>query len=185
MEEVIISLVKNFGNLGPMFGFFLIYIESMIPILPLAVFITLNVAAFGSFMGFIISYIATVFGCISMFFICRKLSSFFYKKFKHNKKINSYRKKIDNISFPNLVLITSIPFMPAFAVNIAAGLSDIDSKKFISSIIISKIVMVYFWAFIGKSLSDSLTDIYTILQICVMLILALLVSKIANKFLRY
>ena len=184
MEGLINSITNLVYNLGPLFGFILIFLESMIPILPLAAFIALNVAAFGSTVGFMISYIGTILGCIFMFFLCRKLKDIFMKKFKNNRKIMQIEKRISKISFSNLVLIMAIPFTPAFALNIAGGLSTIDSKKYISALLIGKIPMTYFWCFIGKTLSESMTDIYTILQICIMLILALLVSKIANKFLR-
>ena len=49
---------------------------------------------------------------------------------------------------------------------------------------IGKIPMVYFWGFIGKSLIESITDPYTLAQIAVMLILAYLASKVANKFIK-
>lgn len=185
MEELFGNVTNLVYNLGPIFGFLLIFVESIIPILPLATFIALNVIAFGSFIGFLISWIATIVGCMFMFFLCRKLSSKFNKHFKKNKKIMNIKKEIESISFSNLVLLMAIPFTPAFAINIAGGLSDINYKKYFFSLLIGKIPMVYFWAFIGKTLSESITDIYTLLQICLMLILALLVSKVANKYLRF
>ena len=81
-----------------------------------------------------------------------------------------------------LFLIMALPFTPAFAVNIGAGLSDIEPKKFFAALIVGKLPLVYFWGFIGKSLLESLTDPYTLAQIVVMLILAYLVSKLVNKF---
>ena len=39
-------------------GFFIIVLESIIPILPLALFIALNMIVLGNFMGFILSWIA-------------------------------------------------------------------------------------------------------------------------------
>ena len=41
--------------------------------------------------------------------------------------------------------------------------------------------MIYFWGYIGKSLLDSLTDITVLIRICVLLILALFVSKVVEN----
>lgn len=187
MEQTIQSIIENvtniMGNFGLFSGFFLIIIESMLPILPLAVFIALNIITYGTIIGFIISWLGTIIGCMLMFLLCRKLKDKFLKKYKNNVKIKKFRKKIDNISYPNLVLILSIPFTPAFAVNIGAGLSEIEPKKYFSALVIGKLPMVYFWGFIGKSFLESITDIYTIAQILFMLVLAFFVSKVANKFL--
>ena len=78
----------------------------------------------------------------------------------------------------------AMPFTPAFAINIGAGLSEIDAKKFFAALMVGKISMIYFWGFIGKSLLESISDPYTIAQITGMLILAYLVSKVVNKFIQ-
>lgn len=188
MEQFITDLVSSvtnvMGNLGIFSGILLIILESMIPILPLAVFIALNIITFGNLIGFIISWLSTILGCMLMFFICRKLKNWFDKKYKDNETVKKLRKKFNDISYSSLVLIMAIPFTPAFAVNIAGGLSDIEPKKFFAALFVGKLPMIYFWGFIGKSFLESMTDVATLVQICVMLILALLVSKVANKFLK-
>ena len=184
MEQIVNNLSSLLNTLGPIAGFLIVMVESIIPILPLAAFITLNVITFGNVLGFLLSWVGTIFGCMIMFFLCKKLNQKLLKKYENNKKIMGIKKKIDDISFSNLVIILAIPFTPAFAVNIAAGLSDISTKKYFYSLIIGKIPMVYFWTYIGKSLGESLTDPTTIIKICIMLILAFLASKLANKYLK-
>ena len=182
ITEVVNLVTESMSSLGFISGFLLIVIESMIPILPLAVFIALNVITFGSFWGFILSWSATIIGCMIAILICRKLKDKFEKKFKNNKAITKFKKYINKLSYTNLVILFSVPFTPAFAINIGAGLSDIESKKFFSALVIGKIPMIYFWGFIGKSLLESITDPYTIAQIVFMIVLAYLVSKVVNKF---
>lgn len=186
METIIndtVNIITNFmNNFGIVSGIFLIILESMLPILPLGVFVALNIISFGEIIGFIISWISTVVGCMMAFYLCRLLKEKYEKKYKKDTKIKKFRKRIDEISLSNLVLILALPFTPAFAVNIGAGLSNINPKKYFIALLIGKIPMVYFWGFIGKSFLESITDIYTIMQIIAMLILAYLVSKIVNKF---
>jgi len=128
MKEAIDGIIEflkfqvqaNNPIMGVIIGMLVIVLESMLPVLPLAVFIAVNMLVFGNIIGFIISWIATIIGCILAFTICRKkLSNGFYNRIKKDGKINNLMNKISNIKFPNLVIITALPFTPAFAVNIA------------------------------------------------------------------
>ena len=180
-----VDTITNFmNNFGIASGIFLIILESMIPILPLGVFIALNVMTFGEVVGFIVSWLSTVVGCMLAFYICRFLKEKYEKKYKKDKDINKFRKAIDNISLSNLVLIISLPFTPAFAVNIGAGLSNINPKRYLVALLIGKLPMVFFWGFISKSFLESVSDPYTIAQIAVLLIISYLVSKVVNNFIK-
>ncbi|MBQ9024190.1 MAG: TVP38/TMEM64 family protein [Bacilli bacterium] len=188
MESLITNAVDSITNLmsnfGVISGVLLIMIESILPILPLGVFIALNVITFGEVTGFIISWISTVIGCMLAFSICRKLKEKFDKKYRKDSKVKKFRKKIDKLSLSSLVLIIAVPFTPAFAINIGAGLSNIDPKRYLLALLIGKLPMVFFWGFIGKSFLESISDPYTMAQIIVMLILAYLVSKVINNFIK-
>lgn len=188
MESLITNAVDSITNLmsnfGVISGVLLIIIESILPILPLGVFIALNVITFGEVSGFIISWISTVIGCMLAFSVCRKLKEKFDKKYRKDSKVKKFRKKIDKLSLSSLVLIIAVPFTPAFAINIGAGLSNIDPKRYLLALLIGKLPMVFFWGFIGKSFLESISDPYTMAQILVMLILAYLVSKVINNFIK-
>ena len=181
LTELISKATDLMGSLGFISGFLLIIFESMIPVLPLAVFIALNIMTFGSLFGFILSWVATVTGCMISFYLCRKLRN---NLKRNNEKVKKFKKYINKLSYSNLVILIALPFTPAFAVNIAAGLTDIDAKKYFSALMIGKLPMVYFWGFIGKSLLESITDPYTIAQVVFMVLIAYLVSRLANKFIK-
>ena len=70
LTELISKATDLMGSLGFISGFLLIIFESMIPVLPLAVFIALNIMTFGSLFGFILSWVATVTGCMISFYLC-------------------------------------------------------------------------------------------------------------------
>ena len=67
IEKIIDIFSDIMMEIGPISGFIIVVIESIIPILPLAAFIALNMIVFGSILGFIISWIGTVIGCIISF----------------------------------------------------------------------------------------------------------------------
>ena len=165
-------------------GMFVIVLESIIPILPLALFIALNMIVFGNFVGFIISWIATVIGCSISFLIFRKgLSSKIYKNIDDKPRTKKLMNIVSHISFSKLVIIMAIPFTPAFSINIGAGLSKLKYKKFLLACLIAKISVVYFWGFIGTTFVDSMTDITVIIKLIIILFVAFVLSKIAiNKF---
>ena len=185
--EMVIEFLKtqvatNNYIIGLIIGMIIIILESIIPVLPLAVFIAINMLVFGNIVGFIISWISTIIGCLLAFTLCRKgLSNKFYSKIKKDGKINKLMMKISNIKFSNLVIITALPFTPAFAVNIAAGLSTVSYKKFLAAIIIAKISIIYFWGFIGTTFIESITNIKVLIELSLILSIAYIISKIVMK----
>lgn len=184
VNQFVDQMVFLMTSYGLVFGILLIMLESILPVLPLSVFITLNVASYGDFLGILISWSATIIGCSLSFFLFRKVFSNKLYKFIKKKditKLDSIMKQISKISFSSLTILIAIPFSPAFLINIAAGLSKITYKKFLAALLIGKLIMVYFWGYIGKSLLESLTDINVLIKIIVLLSFALLLSKIVEK----
>lgn len=191
MREIIDNFVTNSTawliSFGPIAGVILILLESIIPILPLSVFITLNVVSFGHVFGFLISWLATISGCMLSFILFRKCFQNKVYKFinkKDSERLKKIMKTITTISFSNLVVLIALPFSPAFLINIAGGISKIKVEKFFLATIIGKIIMVYFWGYIGTSLLESLSDITILVRVVVLLIIAFLFSKIVEKSLR-
>lgn len=177
--QLVTSYLQQFGI---PFGILLIILESMIPILPLGVFIAFNMMAFGGILGFIISWIATCVGCLlSYLFFSKLFSKFIIKRASKREKLDKVVKSMISINFSKLVLIVALPFTPAFLVNIACGLVKVNFKKFIAAILIGKISIVYFWGFVGKSLLESIMDIKTVIIVLVLLLISYILSKIVSK----
>ncbi len=188
MEKIISDAVEQVTNLlqmcGPFAGIFLIFLESIIPVLPLGVFITLNMNAFGHVFGFILSWGTTCFACYCSYLLFSSFLSKYLDRFlskKNAKQIQKSIKKFQKIPLGHLTVLIALPFTPAFLVNIVSGLANVSKKKFLFSILIGKISLVYFWGFIGTSFLESMTDIKTLIMITVMMIVAYLVSKYVSK----
>ena len=179
--QIIVDYLLQVGLVG---GFLLIVLESIIPALPLSVFIGLNIITFGKILGYVISYFGTIVGCMLSFITFRYiLKNYLYKIFKEKTriKIENLMKKMTNIDFNTLVVIIAIPFTPAFLVNIAAGLSNIPIKKYIFALLIGKPFMIYFWGYIGANLLESLKNPIILVKIIVIVLLAYLISKVVEK----
>lgn len=185
ISEMIDVLINMLGVWGPLLGCIFMIVESIIPILPLAAFITLNFLAFGNILGFLISWICTIIGCFLSFWMFDKgFKNIFEKKLRNKSAVNKLMNIIDNIKFEQLVTLLAIPFTPAFAVNIAAGLSDMKYSKYLKALIIGKAFMVYFWGFVGTSLIQSLTNPIALIKVVVIMIVAFVASRLINKILK-
>lgn len=181
LETFLLSL----GVYAPILACFLIIIESILPVLPLCVFITINFYYFGEIVGFLLSWIFTCIGCfLSYILVCKGVKTIALDTAEKSGLLQKTIKLIKNMDITNLILVVAIPFTPAFLVNIAAGLAKIDKKKFIISILIGKIFMVYFWGFIGVSLIECLKNPLIIIKVVILLIFAYILSIIAKKILK-
>lgn len=182
IDQLINEFLLNIGIYGPILGCFCILIESILPILPLFVFITINFLVFGSIIGFIISWIFTVLGCLMSFFLFRKrIKNWFDKKTKEHQQLKKIMQVVNKVKLEQLTAIIAVPFTPAFLVNIAAGLSKMTLKKFLIALCIGKIFLVLFWGFVGTSLVQSLTHPVALVKVIVLVLVAFIVSKIINK----
>lgn len=172
------------SNGGILFGMLLIMIESFIPVLPLSVFIALNTHTFGLLPGILMSWVSTCIGCYISYLIFYYVSNNIIYKYLSKKTRNKIDKAVDkfqNISLANLTVIITLPFIPAFLINILAGVSGMSKKKYIVAVVIGKIFMVSFWGYIGKSFVESMTDISAIIVMSIMIIIAYALSKLIGK----
>ena len=181
----IVEFIKNAGTLGALIGCLFILVESIIPILPLMVFITINFLIFGNILGFIMSYIFTILGCIMSYFIFKKGFGNRFEHLTENKKLlKKYKSIFKDISVGKLTLLIAIPFAPAFMINIAAGLVKMDFKKYFVGLLIGKVALVYFWGFIGTSFVESIGNPVILIKIGIIMLITYIVSYIVNKFLK-
>lgn len=184
LTELIETCTELIQKGGLLMGFFLIILEAFIPILPLGAFVTLNINAFGTFPGLLISWSASVIGSYIMYLLCYYVSNKIIYKFikkQTQEKIIEKTTHFQKIKLTSLVLIITLPFTPSCFINLLAGISNISKEKYLISLIIGKVFNIIFWGYIGMSLIESLTNIKAIIFIVVILIIAYFISKIISK----
>ncbi len=184
LNEIINGITYYLSSFGMPGGFLLIVLESIFPILPFGLFVGLNILAFGNVIGYLLSYIATVFGTFMVFLFFRYVvKNYFYNWFKGDKKvkIEHLMDKMTHMDFNVLVVILAIPFLPTSLLNVAGGLSSIDGRKYLLALLIGKISITFFWGYIGKGLLESIKNPKILIVIVIMVLGAYLLSKIAEK----
>lgn len=187
LTELINMATEMVQSGGFLIGFLLIIVEAFLPVLPLGAFVTLNVNAFGIFPGLLLSWIAAIIGSYLMYLLCYYISTkviYRFLKKETKEKVVDKMTTFKNIKLTNLVLIITLPFAPSCFINLLAGVSNIKKEKYLISLIIGKAFMISFWAYIGMSLIESLTDIKAIIFILLILLVAYVVSKIISKKLK-
>ncbi|MDD3821581.1 MAG: TVP38/TMEM64 family protein [Bacilli bacterium] len=185
LEFIIIFIIESLKGLGPLLGFIIVVLESIVPILPLSLFITLNMYAYGSVFGFVLSWLGTTVGCMLTFLIFRKwFSKYLYQKIKKQPRFNKIMTLINNVEFSQLVILNAIPFLPVLLINVGAGVSKIAARKFLLSLLIGKVVIVYFWGYIGMNIVDSIKNPIITIEVILMLIVVYFLSKLVSRKLR-
>ena len=183
--ERIVYVMQNAGIFGVIISCILMLVESIIPMLPLGFFITITFLVLGKFVGFLVSWVMTILGCIMSYFIFKNgFGNKFENLTKNRQLLNKYTKLFKNITTGKLLLIIAMPFTPAFIVNIVAGLIKMDFKKYFTALLIGKIVMVYFWGFIGVSLIDSIKNPIILVKVALLMLLAYVVYYILKRVLK-
>lgn len=187
MEEItliidqIVSYMVSFGPLG---GFVLIMFESFLPPLPLGLIVGLNMLSFGRVFGFLLSYFATITGCMLSFWLFRYFFKDRYMKWFNEKnqiRIKKWMNKLSHMKFTTLAVLFAVPLTPAFLVNIAGGLSDISIKKYLTALMVGKPAMLLFYGYIAVSLVDSLKDPTNLIKVVILLFITYIISKVIEK----
>lgn len=186
------TFLLSIGVLGAFLSCGIIVIESILPCMPICIFISIIFYTFGSFWGFVLCWLCTILGCVISYKICRsKLRGVVINKFivklseKNQRRINNVIDYITSLSTTSLAVLMALPFTPAFVVNIAAGLANVRKKKFYTALIIGKAFMVYFWGYVGKSLLESMTNPLILIKVVGMLVGAYVLSKISAKIFNF
>lgn len=187
INNFINTFVSHLSSWGLIGGFFLILLESIIPALPLGVFIGMNILAFGNVTGFLLSYFSTIIGCMLSFSLFKYVVKDLVLRILNNKtiaKVEVYMEKIKKLDFNCLVILIALPVTPASLVNVAAGLSKMDSKKYLLALLIGKLSIVYFWGYIGSSILKDIKNPQVILKMIILVLITYIISKIIEKIIK-
>lgn len=185
MEELVINIVnfiQSSGLLGVVLSCFILMIESIIPVIPLLVFISVNYLILGPVWGFILSWTFTVLGSLFSYWIFKnRFSNKFLEKTKDNELVDKYVKVLRKISTGKMLLIVALPFTPAFAVNIAAGILKIDFKKYLTAILFGKISLVLYSAYIGTTFVEGVSNPIVLVNLVILITLVYILFRIVKK----
>ena len=176
------DFLMNAGVWAPIFSCALVFLEGILAFLPLFIFVTVNVLTMGNILGVILSWFFSALGGFTTFIFIRKVfNKPFRKRISKKPKINKFMTVIDGLKYSQLVLLTSIPFSPSFFINLGAGLSNVNMKKYFCALVIGKFVEMIFLAYVGVGLVECLTNPVALIKVVAVTLAGYLVSVAVNK----
>lgn len=145
-------------ELGYFAGFIILYLRAIVPVLPLTLYVIMNVHAYGFLIGTVISWLGIVSGTYTVFYICRKfVSARFMQKIRKRKSVEKLIHFIDRQGIVPIFILMCFPFTPNTLVNFVASLSHIKAKYYFLILLVSKLISITFLAVMGKEVTTFLT----------------------------
>lgn len=173
-----------FGDLGYIVGFLLPFIEAFLPILPIIVFVIVNVNAYGLIIGTILAWLGTVCGSFIVFWSLRQLAHLKYiQRVKSRKTTQRLISFVDRRGVIPIFILLCFPFTPSAVVNIVASVSHIKPLHYFWVLLTSKFIMIGMIGWLGNDITTLFTNpTKMIIVICVIIIVWLLGRKLEQHF---
>ncbi|WP_223700768.1 TVP38/TMEM64 family protein [Sutcliffiella deserti] len=176
----LLEILESYKSFGPLPGFLLVVLEAFLPFLPLIVIVMANAAAFGLWMGFLISWSGAVVGAAIVFLLVSKLKK--YKWVQKQLQKESVRKTlswIERHGFGPIFFMLCFPFTPSFLINVVAGLSKVTFYQFFLALTAGKMVMIFTISYIGYDIVSFIkAPIKTAIALTIMLVLWYIGKKV-------
>ncbi len=179
--EIYQKILSHFAE-NPVMAVLIAALESFIPPLPLIGIVTVNIALYGSWLGFILSWIGTVAGCTLVFMLVRTL---FRKPLEHfagqHERIRKGMEWIKGISPLTLFVVTVFPFTPSAFLNLIFGLSEYDGRVYLITICAAKFMMIGLLAIFGASFVEAFRNPVMFILSLVLAVVLYVLSKYVTK----
>ncbi|MGO1882145.1 MAG: TVP38/TMEM64 family protein [Staphylococcus equorum] len=181
-EEQVQYWFDLFGNLGYIVGFLLPFIEAFIPILPIIVFVIVNVNAYVFIIGTLLAWMGTVAGSYIVFLFFRRLTHTRYmKKIQQRTSVQRLIHFIDRKGVLPIFILMCFPFTPSALVNIVASLSHIKAHAYLTVLIASKFVMIGLVGWLGNDITTLFTSPTRLITIIIVILIVWFVGRKIEK----
>ncbi|WP_078381506.1 TVP38/TMEM64 family protein [Sutcliffiella halmapala] len=178
--ENLLEILEEYKSFGPIPGFLLVVLEAFLPFLPLIVIVMANAAAFGLWVGFLISWTGAVVGAVIVYICVTKLKKYrWVQKLLKKEKVRKMMSWIERHGFGPIFFLLCFPFTPSFLINVVSGLSKIKFYQFFLALIAGKMVMIFTISYIGYDLISFIrAPIKTITALTIMFVLWYIGKKV-------
>lgn len=147
-KMLLVDYIKKFGIVAPLFFISLQTFQVVFPVIPGGASCLAGVLAFGSVFGFVYNYIGLVIGSLIAFYLSKKYGLNLIRKIFKEETIQKYLKYINDSRFDTIFfLCIFIPGLPDDIMCYIAGLSKMNYKTFLISILIGKPLALLLYSF--------------------------------------
>ncbi|WP_341636471.1 TVP38/TMEM64 family protein [Staphylococcus casei] len=182
-EEQVQHWFDLFGSLGYIIGFLLPFIEAFLPILPIIVFVIVNVNAYGLVIGTLLAWLGTVIGSYIVFLIFRRLTHTKYmKKLQQRTSVQRLIHFIDRRGIIPIFILLCFPFTPSAFVNIVASLSHIRAHIYLTVLFAAKLVMIGLIGWLGNDITTLFTNPTRLILIMIVFVIVWFIGRKIEKY---
>lgn len=188
--------ISVYSGWGPLAWAFAAWFESIFPLLLLSLITVINIQAaqlllgptVGWLVGFLLSWIGTTIGAITMFTFWRYISDRI-RYFRNKKKAD---KEIDVVVHQSgkgvvgLFSISSIPLLPSSIINFTYAFTKMRTSVFIKTTVIAKFFMMLFMSIFAGFFDWLFADIFrALLTTIVILAFSLIMNRNEDKLVNF
>jgi len=176
--ELVLEFVARFAQYGPFAGILLAMVEAFFPPLPLVVFVTINVLAYGFWQGYLYSFIGTFIGSWLVFLIIRRFGHSRFSRLVHkSRRFDNLLHWIKDQGFVPIFVMLAFPFTPSIVVCGLAGLADVKKDDYFFALFFGKLIMVFSLSFIGYNVGSFISKPYKSFLLILLTVAVSLVGK--------
>lgn len=168
--ELILSIARHNTLNVLVIMLIIMTLQNLFTFIPLILVITINIALFGFWKGYLYSTFCSVVGSTVIFLSVRYL----FPNFFSSTKLQKYEEKMKQNGFLFVLSARIMPFIPTNMINIVSGLSSIKVRHFILATTMGNII----YGFVLASASFSAITIFQQHPIMTILVLAAIVSVV-------
>lgn len=151
--------------------------------LPIIVFVIVNVNAFGFWMGTLLAWLGTVLGSYLVFICFRRLTHTRYMlRLQQRTSVQRLIHFIDKKGVIPIFILLCFPFTPSALVNLVVSLSHIKAHVYLVVLFSSKLIMIGLIGWLGNDITTLFTDP---LRLILIIIVIVVVWFIGRKLERY
>jgi len=177
-----LKLKEQLADIGPLLPFFLAFLESFFPVLPLFVIVVFNVTVYGNIIGFLTSYIGNITGSFVVFLFFRiyvrpTVEKYADRHLRIQRSLSWVSKQRPLVIF----YLSAMPFTPSSMLNIFFGCSRFSKRSYMTAIAAGKFFMIAMMVLFGYSLLEISENPIFIIASLIGLVSVYFVSQWASK----
>lgn len=153
------AVLEQFRSLGPLMPILLAYCEAFLPVLPMVGIVALNVTMHGMLPGLLYTWSGSCLGCLCVFAFFRLIGKRYFEKKRESSDRAARADAWIRRLHPGIIfLLIMMPFTPSCLVNLTAGISSMDPKKYFLILLPAKAAMLASLAYFSSSVIDFRED---------------------------
>lgn len=177
----LVTYIRSYAIMAPLISLALTILQALFPFIPFLILCGAAGVVFGFWPGLFLIWVGTLTGASIKFFAARKLGY----SWVANRCKKDYLSQIERINGPRgffvILVLRLLPYIPAPAVNILAGVSNIRFTVFLAASALGKLPFIIGYTYAGYSLVSSRQYMIVIYVTILLMVISYVLSVFVKK----